>query len=164
MSRFRKGKKAYRKSLIIDWADQYGGEQFASVMSGKEWKLRNRYIDFKDKVSRGEIITKNGPMRIVGMWRDDLIWCPSQCYLRFTYRHRWFIIYLRWRHSDPWRAYLCETTPGNVDRLDAYGCGWDMHDPSFEWIPIPVEDFTDKQLDELKENVVDEVKALLLKI
>ena len=43
-----------------------------------------------------------------GVWDIDVSsWCPSQIYYRFhdTQGKRW-MIYLRWRHSDPWSAEL----------------------------------------------------------
>ncbi|HLX60844.1 MAG TPA: hypothetical protein VKX17_06135 [Planctomycetota bacterium] len=48
--------------------------------------------------------------RIVGKWDDSLIGCPSQCYADaigpggFRY-----VLYLRWRHSDPWIARVIQT-------------------------------------------------------
>jgi hypothetical protein len=100
-------------------------------------------------------------IEIVEDWLDDLIWCPSQCYLKIIHNNRWFIIYLRWRHSDPWRAYLCETSVGNTTFEPP---GWDMHDPGYDWIDIPVDDFRDDQLVELKIAVMEEIKSLLLKV
>lgn len=172
MSRFRKGKKAARK---FDFWLEFFGIRNHSPMSTKQRKLVNRYVTFHNNRldnTIGEVISKNylkdekitrdGSLQIVGEWEDDLIWCPSQCYLKIVHRNRWFIIYLRWRWSDPWKAYLCETAVGNVDPGNPPG--WDMHDPGYEWITIPVDDFIDKQLDQLKIAVMEEVKRLLPKI
>lgn len=40
-------------------------------------------------------------------WDDDLIWCPSQCYLDVTFDDGTpAILYLRWRHDDPWTGHI----------------------------------------------------------
>lgn len=39
---------------------------------------------------------------------EDLLWCPSQIYYYFTSNDKRFCIYLRWRHKDPWKAYVVE--------------------------------------------------------
>jgi hypothetical protein len=145
---YRKQKKAWKK-----WDD------------GRHLTQREKDMIFPLVVGiipTNEKLRKENGITIVGKWEDDLIWCPSQCYLKIIYRQRWFVIYLRWRHSDPWRAYLCETAVGNVDRFNPPG--WDMHDPGYQWIQIPVDDFRDDQLVELKNAVMSEVKRLLLRI
>lgn len=53
-------------------------------------------------------------------WKDDLCWCPSQCYYYFyvvkgTKKH-YFCIYMRWRHEDPWRAYLSKADNNHVTK------------------------------------------------
>jgi len=45
-----------------------------------------------------------------GEWHDDLIWCPSQCYLPIRVKGEDYTIYLRWRHSDPW---TCDILKGS---------------------------------------------------
>ena len=47
-------------------------------------------------------------IKIVSDWKDDLCWCPSQCYLELTHNNQNYVVYLRWRHSDPWTATLIE--------------------------------------------------------
>ena len=59
------------------------------------------------------------------VWDIDVSsWCPSQIYYRFhdTLGKRW-MIYLRWRHSDPWSAELL--------RCDEEG--WRFPDGEDEW-------------------------------
>lgn len=41
-------------------------------------------------------------------WQNDLIWCPSQCYLEIWIEDTPYVIYLRWRHEDPWTLSLIE--------------------------------------------------------
>lgn len=42
-------------------------------------------------------------------WDDDMIWCPSQCYLNVQIKNRYYTVYLRWRWNDPWSAAIYET-------------------------------------------------------
>lgn len=42
----------------------------------------------------------------LGVWIEDLIWCPSQCYYYFKIDNQDYCIYLRWRYRDPWTAEL----------------------------------------------------------
>lgn len=48
-------------------------------------------------------------LQIIGNWDDDLIWCPSQCYLKVKFNKNCYIIYLRWRWNDPWEMSLIPT-------------------------------------------------------
>lgn len=70
----------------------------------------------------------------VGKWRDDLIWCPSQCYLPIDYNGTAYMLYLRWRWSNPWAATLLK----NYDTEEE------------EWIRLEIPYFTDEQLSECK--------------
>ncbi|MEM1003438.1 MAG: hypothetical protein AAGH46_12395 [Bacteroidota bacterium] len=74
-------------------------------------------------------------IKIIEDWDDDLIWCPSQCYLKFTYKGKHFVIYLRWRHTDPWTATLIE--PQEKD--------WCLHENS-KWHELKVPFFKDDEL------------------
>jgi hypothetical protein len=42
----------------------------------------------------------------VGKWFDELTWSPSQCYYRLHHNGADYILYLRWRWTDPWQAYV----------------------------------------------------------
>ena len=42
----------------------------------------------------------------LGQWFDELIWTPSQCYYRLQHKGADYILYLRWRWTDPWQAYV----------------------------------------------------------
>jgi hypothetical protein len=52
-------------------------------------------------------------------WFYELIWCPSQCYYRIQHNGMDYILYLRWRHKDPWHAYAIR----NAARLEAMNKG-----------------------------------------
>ena len=43
-------------------------------------------------------------------WLEDLIWCPSQIeyYFDDPKSGKSYVVYLRWRHCDPWSSELCE--------------------------------------------------------
>lgn len=42
----------------------------------------------------------------IGEWFDDLTWSPSQCYYHLQHNGIDYILYLRWRWTDPWQAYI----------------------------------------------------------
>jgi len=89
---------------------------------------------------------------IVNEWKDDLIWCPSQCYLDIMYKERHFVIYLRWRHSDPWTADIVECPNDGK---------FDMHELN-NWNDLVVKEWKDTELKELKEEIVNVVNNWLL--
>ena len=87
-------------------------------------------------------------------WIDDLIWCPSQCYKHIEYKGKQFVIYLRWRHSDPWSAEIIDCTPNGK---------FDIHLESHKWHNLNVSYWTDEQLNELKKEVELHVKDWLVR-
>jgi hypothetical protein len=91
-------------------------------------------------------------VKIVSEWEDDLCWCPSQCYLRITYLGVNYIIYLRWRHQNPWTAELVQCDEN-----------WDMHSIDLPWIFIfKGTYFTDEcSLDEIKTCAINNAKRYL---
>jgi ribA/ribD-fused uncharacterized protein len=81
-------------------------------------------------------------------WHDSLIWCPSQCYYTFEDKSgNPRLLYLRWRHSDPWQA---EVYQFNEDGSECWGDYIDL-DPPF---------FKDTELDELKAWCLEKIKEL----
>lgn len=91
--------------------------------------------------------------KVISDWKDDLIRCPSQCYKNIEYKGRHFVIYLRWRWSDPWQCKLVECPP-NLE--------FDMH-TQFEWTVLSVKHFTHDELELLKVNAEKLVNKWLLK-
>jgi hypothetical protein len=76
-------------------------------------------------------------------WKDDLIWCPSQCYKKIEINNKQYVIYLRWRWNDPWTADLVECPlDGNFDMLSKDSV----------WTTLNVDHFRDDQLDKLKKD------------
>ena len=55
----------------------------------------------------------------VGEWFDELTWSPSQCYCHIRHQGVDYILYLRWRWTDPWQAYVIR----NADSLDSMNIG-----------------------------------------
>jgi hypothetical protein len=41
-------------------------------------------------------------------WFCSLIWCPSQCFMHKQVGNKHYILYLRWRHQNPWQATIVE--------------------------------------------------------
>ena len=56
----------------------------------------------------------------VGEWYDELIWSPSQCYYHLQHNGMDYILYLRWRWTDPWQAYVVKNAAGlaAMNRVD----------------------------------------------
>ena len=73
-------------------------------------------------------------------WKETLDWCPSQMYLKFKWNGRYWIIYLRWRHSDPWSATLVES-----DQT------YDMHLKQYDWVELDIPFYKDSEMKKLKE-------------
>lgn len=79
-----------------------------------------------------------------GKWSDDLIWCPSQCEKYVKYNGKVYLIYLRWRWSDPWTADL-------YDQKDNFIC------------ELPVKPWRQNELIQLKADAEKQTKLYLLK-
>ena len=78
--------------------------------------------------------------KVEGEWVDDLIWCPSQCYLHFSIKGQCYVLYLRWRHADPWSASVIKT-----DHTFA------LNGEASEWKELDIKYFSDSDnLDKLK--------------
>ena len=86
---------------------------------------------------------------IDGEWEDDLIWCPSQCYLPLLFNGKKYKIYLRWRWSDPWTATLFENEDGS---------------PWIDLFEENIDFFTAKELNFCKERAILRAKEYLYKI
>ena len=99
-------------------------------------------------------------IEIIEDWKDDLIWCPSQCYLKFRRSNREFVLYLRWRGGDPWQATLIECIPnGEFDMhnepetLKHYGIS--------DWVDLNVDFFADRDYEALKIHAIGKTKEYL---
>ena len=86
-------------------------------------------------------------MKILGKWKDDLIWCPSQCYLLVEIGDKQYTLYLRWRHQDPWQGHIIE---GSLESLSHSLLPW--------WSPdlfvLYHERYSDEELDLAKEALI----------
>mgnify|MGYP007126010243 CR=1 FL=1 len=83
-------------------------------------------------------------LEILDDWNDCLMWCPSQCFLPVRYKNDEYVLYLRWRHNDPWEASL----------IDKNG------DEDF-WIELTIPFFTATQLEECKEAALKTAEKIL---
>jgi len=52
-------------------------------------------------------LTIGGEMEL-DKWYDSMIMCPSQCYCHKEVNGVHYILYLRWRYSDFWHAYVIQ--------------------------------------------------------
>lgn len=89
-------------------------------------------------------------IEIIGEWKEDLIWCPSQLYLPLKYGEHLFVIYLRWRHSDPWSATLIQTN--DID---------DITSKDTVCYNLDIDYFKDHQYPDLKEYILSFVKKFI---
>lgn len=89
--------------------------------------------------------------RIVKDWKDSMIWCPSQCEMRVSYNEDNYVIYLRWRWSNPWTARIIK-----VDEKFS-SASW----LKYRWEYLDVPEYNDTQVDELKVAAVYEAQKLL---
>ena len=106
-------------------------------------------MGFKHKKSKN-----NELINIQGAWRDELLWCPSQCYLNITYKSRQFVVYLRWRHNDPWTAELVECVPNGDFEM--------IKDNPFEWLKLQVKEWgQDDDLKLIKCDAIEMVKSII---
>lgn len=94
---------------------------------------------------------KKQGIEIIGKWKDSLIGCPSQCYLKIKYLDKKYVMYLRWRHHDPWTARIYECVGD-----------WNMDDPKNKMTVLHIAFFTDKQLPALKRYIVRFVENCLI--
>jgi len=86
-------------------------------------------------------------------WKDDLIWCPSQCELNLYIDGRYYVLYLRWRGGDPWTASLIR-------------CSSNTHcitSTEYDWYNLDVDFWKDTELYELKENALNLAKETIYK-
>ena len=72
----------------------------------------------------------------LGEWFDELIWSPSQCYYRVQHHGVDYILYLRWRWTDPWQAYVVKNTNSLSSMNNGHavwsGDVFEMHDVQYE--------------------------------
>ena len=59
----------------------------------------------------------------LGEWFYELIWCPSQCYYHLQHNGADYILYLRWRHENPWQACVVRNA-ANLDEMHADNAVW----------------------------------------
>ena len=59
----------------------------------------------------------------VGEWFDDLTWSPSQCYYHLQHNGIDYILYLRWRWTNPWQAYVVKNAV-NLDAMNEEKVVW----------------------------------------
>jgi len=83
-------------------------------------------------------------MQLLSSWQDDLVWCPSQCRVEAEHKGEKIVLYLRWRHQDPWQGHVIENEP-----VDAGG----------DWSPDLLQkyEFFFKQ-----DNDLDKIKSALI--
>ena len=76
----------------------------------------------------------------VGEWFDDLTWSPSQCYCHIQHQGVDYILYLRWRWTDPWQAYIIKNADSLVSMTNGQavwsGDVLELHDVPFKDVEL----------------------------
>ena len=147
-----------RTLLDLGTSGKYGSRGFAEAnpndtiwaigMSEDDEGVENKR-NWKGKNLLGNILENTVDiLRIYHNWQDDLIWCPSQCYYSFENKQgKPMLLYLRWRHCDPWQA---EVYPYGDDGTNDWRNCIDLNPPFFK----------DSQLEELKAWCLEKIKEL----
>jgi hypothetical protein len=81
----------------------------------------------------------------IGKWLDELTGTPSQCYCHIQHKGVDYILYLRWRWTDPWQAYVIK----NADSLSSMNNGQAVW--SFDIFEIQHIEYRDMELKQAKE-------------
>ena len=75
-----------------------------------------------------------------GVWFEELNWSPSQCYCRVQHRGVDYILYLRWRWTDPWQAHVVKDA-ASLDSMNNGQAVWsgdvfEMHRVHFKDVEL----------------------------
>ena len=93
-------------------------------------------------------VPKREPMPL-DEWEDWMIWCPSQCYLHTQRNGVDYVLYLRWRHDDPWEGYVIKHATNEDDMVESQA----------EWSPCLFEQndvwFNTDQVEEAKAKLLE---------
>lgn len=87
-------------------------------------------------------------------WVDFMDWCPSQCYCRVQdTAGKDAILYLRWRHEDPWQAHIIKNAK-TINEINMTG-SWtgDLFEKQGLY-------FLDKEYDKAKEKLLEVYKQM----
>jgi len=85
----------------------------------------------------------------LGEWFDEIIGSPSQCYCHIQHQGVDYILYLRWRWTDPWQAYVIK----NADSLTSMNNGQAVW--SCDIFEIQQLEYRDVELWQAKETMID---------
>jgi len=81
-------------------------------------------------------------------WFYELIWCPSQCYYHLQRNGVDYVLYLRWRHENPWHAYIIKNT-ASLEAMNKENAVWS--EDVFELYNVQ---YRDEQVEMAKEKIV----------
>ena len=82
---------------------------------------------------------------------EDMIWCPSQIEYYFTdpTDNQMYVVYCRWRHSDPWSIELLKTNKTNPT-------GWDWD--GFVCDLLADRNYKDEEYRQMEKDIVEDLK------
>lgn len=78
-------------------------------------------------------------------WTDDLLRCPTQCYYRTEREGVRYILYLRWRWSDPFQAHILK---GESEYFDCAEWSNDIFDSNDLW-------FIEEEIGKAKKKLIE---------
>jgi len=109
-----------------------------------------RYLKFREYVSKFE----------EHAFFEELIWCPSQIEYFFTDPEsgKMYVVYMRWRYSDPWTIELIEV----ANRNDPRNWNWDLQHEHIDHA-LGVR-FRDDEYPEMEKKVVEYLKTRFQKV
>jgi hypothetical protein len=81
-------------------------------------------------------------------WFYELIWCPNQCYYYIQHNEADYILYLRWRHENPWQAYIVKNA-ASLDGMNKDEAIWSEN--IFELYHFQ---FSDEEIELAKEKII----------
>ncbi len=82
-------------------------EDDPGINDPKNWKGENLLGKCLDRVRTKLIKNQWASEKREHTWIEDIIYCPSQIYYYFsTANGQKYVLYLRWRHQDPWTVEL----------------------------------------------------------
>ena len=84
----------------------------------------------------------------IGEWFDELTWSPSQCYCHIQHQGVDYILYLRWRWTDPWQAYVIKRA-ASLSAMNNGEAVW-----SGDVFELHHVQYKDRELELAKDNIV----------
>lgn len=96
---------------------------------------------------------------VATLWKDNFsFWSPAQSEMKMDVnvgngKKHHYVIYLRWRNDNPWRAYLVKTPPD-----------YEIEGEDSLWLELKVFEWEQGQEEDLKQDALEEAVKKLKEI